>query len=492
MPPSKKRAMAPNHPFVNMEHVNISYKELPIAWPPSNLQPLKQHSNQLDVFRVVAVPESGLLATASDDGLRIFSLGGDGQPLHFCAGARNDLSAGLAALGGDVIACGCLDGTLRTWRASTGELLETIKVGAGGGDAVAYVWAMAALGPAAFVVGTGAGTLIFFSHEGGRSLCEVARREPLRAGAIYDIVVDGDVIVAVSSEKVVAVWSASKYERVAVYELGVRVWCAAVGERSIALGLADGSILVGSILRMNALHTVIERVHKGAVVGLAFAHGDFLLSVSFDKTAAITSLSEFSPAKVVARVDIGFATISTEIMPNGRIACVGSGGIAGMFSPYSVAEEFQTLAKSLPRAGAGKPSASGAAAIVPALPPAKKQRVQKSIDGSSFQLKELKAAASNAKRVVTMNNEELSRVLAAVMFGFREESRSHLAALATALETAFGNLHIYSDAIVEFPVSVLVDLIMRALKKSGAYSFEDSAASVPEWRLRCFLYKLRA
>lgn len=323
------------------DHVNISADALPTAEYPSAIKPLKGHSDKKDVFRVVALPESGLVATASGDGLRIFALDGDGQPLRFRDNSFGNYADGLAALGGDVLACGGADGMLTTWCASTGECLSSIKKTTDGDN----VHAIAALGPSRFAVGTTSGIMFFFSHSDGRQLRDIYMGKKMHTASIFDIRVCDEVIVTASADNTTAIWCRRTYQPLAVHRHASRVWSAAVCELFIAVGSTDGGIRVFLNMDGCPLAKVLKGVHTGAIYQLIFVTNNLLLSVSSEKDVAFTCLSD---GKVVAVVDVGLRISSAAIMPNGKIACAGPNGTALLLSPpVAVADDVRKYAASL-------------------------------------------------------------------------------------------------------------------------------------------------
>lgn len=108
-------------------------------------------------------------------------------------------------------------------------------------------------------------------------------------------------------------------------------------------------------------------------------------------------------------------------------------------------------------------------------------------------LEELKTDASKAKVLTAMNNDELSRTVAAAMLRFEEDMQSHFMELTKCLRTAFRGLAIAGDAIVEFPQPELLRMIVGALKDDRTYgtTFGESMVRILEWRLERFLQEVR-
>lgn len=120
---------------------------------------------------------------------------------------------------------------------------------------------IAAVGDAGFVVGTGSGALIFFSHSGGRNLREVGRVNSPRNGCISDISVFSDAVVAVSGDMTVGVWSARKREQLALLRHEKNVSAVAVCERFIVSVTTDATIRVYANRDRCTLQKVLEGLH---------------------------------------------------------------------------------------------------------------------------------------------------------------------------------------------------------------------------------------
>lgn len=108
-------------------------------------------------------------------------------------------------------------------------------------------------------------------------------------------------------------------------------------------------------------------------------------------------------------------------------------------------------------------------------------------------LEELKASASKADVLAAMNNDELSRTVAAAMIRFEVDLQMLLPELTRCLRKAFGSLNIAGDVIVEFPQADLLGMILGGLKEGETYSatFGEATKRIFEWRLERFLHHLR-
>lgn len=320
-------------PYQRDVRVKIRRAQLPPAEePPSAGTTLLRGHIGHRIRHVVAVPERGLIATVTPGapGLRIFALNGDGQPLNVCAEGKGVKGRALAALGGDVLAFGDQDGRISTWCASSGECLDGVMLSPGEtGTAIAPV------GAGIFVVGNRSGALIFVSHCDGRKLRILGRGSVSHENAVTDIAVHGNLLVTASSDKTAAVWRAATRERVAVLRgHNDEVMCGAISARFIATGSADRTIRLYDAGEGHALFCVIEGLHEGWISRVEFVAADMLMSTSFDKTVAFTSLSSSRP---LARMAVDFPIMSATITPDARLACVGANHGAVILSPPALA-----------------------------------------------------------------------------------------------------------------------------------------------------------
>lgn len=290
------------------------------------------------MLRFGAVPEIGVIATASrcTTGLRFFALDGEGVPLHVCENAFDGYSRGLTSLGGDMIASSGNDRTVSTWRASSGERLETIQVGK---DA-AKVTALATIDSGNLVVGTNFGSLYFLSHNGGRDLKEIARGKSKENDWIVDIAVRGPLVVTASRDRTAGVWSAVTHKRLTVLRgHASNVCCVAVNDQFIATGSADKTIRLYLNGEGYTLVRVMEGLHTHLISHVELIGEDLLMSASYDQTMVFSYISS---GKSVARIDTGIKMYSAAITPDGRVACVGDNGKAIIISPPAlVAKDIQ-------------------------------------------------------------------------------------------------------------------------------------------------------
>lgn len=304
---------------------------LPLPEKPRRADTTVLRNHVGNVKHIVVIPESNRIATATDKtpGLSIFALHGDGEPLHVCGPEVEPAPViwrGLAAIGGDLLAFGDLEGYISTWCASSGTLLDHLALGTRD-----KAYAVAMLGHDKFVIGTDKGELLFMSHRDGRDLREVARGGSSHDEFISYIAVLGDMIVTTSRDKTAAVWSVATRKRIAVLR-GHKDWvmCADICPRLIAIGSKDETIRLYEAGGTYALLRVIEGLHSDTVFQVAFLGDDMLMSASADKTVTFTSLSTIN---AVVRLDIGFCTRSVIITPDARLACVGADSGGALLSP---------------------------------------------------------------------------------------------------------------------------------------------------------------
>lgn len=204
---------------------------------------------------------------------------------------------------------------------------------------------------------------------------------------------------------------------------------------------------------------------------IVFATSDVLLTTSDDDTMAFTRIST---GQVLVRLDVDFVIQYFEIMPNGQVVCVGWKGTALLFyPPASIADDVKKHAASIALESTGKPSEKNGSC--------------------SFNLGELKTAASDPEALVAMNLDELSSVVSAAMVDFRLDSSQLLSILSKCLGVVFSNNVIYGDMIIDYPHADWAKMITGELSKSDDYvGLGENAIAAFEWRLGRFLKNLRS
>lgn len=126
-------------------------------------------------------------------------------------------------------------------------------------------------------------------------------------------------------------------------------------------------------------------------------------------------------------------------------------------------------------------------------PAKKKLRVDTTDDENSFDLEELKAVAWDSDALEALSNEELCRVVAAVMINFEETLRPRLPVLAKCLLSVFASTGVCGDVFVKFPEAELYDMIALTLGKEAEYSSMGAFSTrLFEWRLKRHLQRLRS
>lgn len=126
----------------------------------------------------------------------------------------------------------------------------------------------------------------------------------------------------------------------------------------------------------------------------------------------------------------------------------------------------------------------------------KKYRVDTTDDENSFDLKELKAVAWEADpldALEALSNEELCRVVAAVMINFEESLPPRLPVLAKCLLSVFASTSVCGEVFEKFPEAELYEMITLMLGKEDAYSSLGAFSTrLFEWRLNWHLQSLRS
>jgi WD40 repeat protein len=98
------------------------------------------------------------------------------------------------------------DGTVVTWNVASGDWLG--EAAAGGG-----VIALVALDERQFAAGTKCGDVVFYKHDGGRGVEEVACVGDAHSDWIFDFAVCGGLLATASSDQTAAVWGVDSRER---------------------------------------------------------------------------------------------------------------------------------------------------------------------------------------------------------------------------------------------------------------------------------------
>lgn len=305
---------------------------------------LNSHGNA--VRCVVVLPESGLVATACDDGhVRVFApngdADGDGGPLHDIKAHEGRLT-GLAPLGGDVIASGGRhEGCISTWRASKGRRLETLKLPEDCGG----VSVIAALGSECFVAGTLSGDVVFVSHLQGRKL-EVLSVEAGLCGIISDISVCGDVIIAAASDCEAMVLSAKSHK--CLTELSGHwdwVKCVSVSKTYFATGSDDKTIRLFRNSESYRLVHLLDGFHDDKLAFVTIIDDKLLMSASHNKAGgSIVNFTAVPSCNPVASLNVDIERISAiAITADGKLACVGQGGQLALLAtpPESVKDTLR-------------------------------------------------------------------------------------------------------------------------------------------------------
>lgn len=126
-------------------------------------------------------------------------------------------------------------------------------------------------------------------------------------------------------------------------------------------------------------------------------------------------------------------------------------------------------------------------------PATKRKRIDGAKEMKSFNLKNLKAVAWKANTLAEMSNEELCKVVAAVMINFEENSRPRLQVLAECFMSVFASTSLSGDVFVSFPGAELYDMITMALRTEEGYSnMGPNSTTIFKWRLKRHLQSLRS
>lgn len=324
----------------------------PVA-PPAQSQRLEGHS--ATVHQIVAVPETGVIATSCGDGrLRIFSPDGQGQPLHDIVvdsvtreesvlfALRPNLR-GLASLGGDVIATGGDNGgRICTWIASSGQLLDSVSLPLTDCNTSPRIRTLAVVKSRSLLLaGTCNEDLVFISHCQGRNL-RLVFIERSKCDCIFRICSYGDVIAVVGEGNSMSIFSAATCKLTAV----VQKLCKS--RHISALAFSDRFIVTKAHYEEMQVMSNVEgfpsvTVSRGTkakhgTVGYALLVGSDLLIYSEgtlvnedSSTLLFRSLPDGDPLAQV-EVNIGFIR-AIAVTADGRIAIAGDAERALIITP---------------------------------------------------------------------------------------------------------------------------------------------------------------
>lgn len=292
------------------------------------------------VRRIAALPKSNALATASDDGgVRIYALNSDGRPLHALR-CHDHRAQGLAELCTDVLLSVGQDGMIKTWNVRTGEQLGEASLES---DRRGCTLARA-LDGRSFVVGTNRGDLIFYDHDRGLNVREIARRRRAHADRINDIDVDSvaNEMLTASNDGKAHVWSMTPWRPIGTLHHRDRVFCAHIGRAFILTGGTNEIFLFRRGGEFPPFTTV--RVGPGVVWSIHTMADDSLAMTAGDNVLSFTCLATGRCVEVVPTSSKH--VLSTDVLPNGAVAYCGSGQNSAGFvcMPSTVAEAVQVYA----------------------------------------------------------------------------------------------------------------------------------------------------
>ncbi len=275
----------------------------------------------MSAFDVVTLPEYGLfVAACADCVLRVFAI--DGRTVHTLKGHGGSVK-GVTVIVDDVIASVAVDGSVITWRANDGmmidkfvlenEVCESIEVH---GDAL--------------VVGTHVGNLFFITHLRGQRLKlraaiddedeeEIERRQPISA-----IAAGAGLIVSCSLDGIASVWDGEELEQIGAVDFDAPVLCVALDDEHLVFGCANGTVYI---------HRIAGGARLGAIPftdliinDVRFVDVDTLVCAGVTGCVAFVNLREM---RVIDRVVVqrGAPVLAAAPITRHRMAVAGAHGL---------------------------------------------------------------------------------------------------------------------------------------------------------------------
>lgn len=380
---------------------------------------------------------------------------------------------------GDVVVVASGDKAAAVWSAATCEKVATLS------GHRSYV-ACAALSDK--FIATGSVDKSMRLYENGKKFGLVKVIEGVHANWVYSVAfVNEDLLMSASDDKRLAFTTVLDGKVVARADVGIAMCSTAItpGGRIACVGRdGNAAVVMPPENVADAVRTYADVAFSAPLLAAAGRDSPRLGEAA---AALVRAGSSTASASVSASVSASCAPEFPEMVETSSAR------------PRSVASEDRRSSPSL----AGQTIASAAAAAansrIAAAAEAEAEvassaftRLDVSDDECVFDMKALKASASNAEEIEGMNCEDLSKTVAAAMVNFEEDSRARLITLANCLRTAFGLLCIGGDSIVSFPEKDLLEMLVDALLQDKQYiALGDNATRNFEWRLQRFLQRLR-
>lgn len=203
--------------------------------------------------------------------------------------------------------------------------------------------ALAAVGCRTFAVGYYSGDIVFLKYEGGLELKEVAHTSDAdrHKGPVNEVVACGTRLASASDDRTAAVWDVETGERVAVLcGHGAEVNSVDMNETMVVTGSPSGGpcVRVFSVARgysciSHISTSAVVWVHMKQVSSVRILDRDHVLSACVGGTIAISAMMSH---RVIARVQLHFEVLSTDVLADGAVVACGrrpDGGEAVIIPP---------------------------------------------------------------------------------------------------------------------------------------------------------------
>jgi len=284
------------------------------------------------VTGIACIPTHELIAVSTSMRVYIHGYFTQGEPVRLFDDHNANVS-GVLHLSDDILASVDMSGTLLTWRAGTGVLLDEIKVSETRFRSIAKASATEIL------VGTKKGEVIIFAHTDGKNLTVKERCKCDDDEWIWDISAYNDVFAAVTDRNV-EIWNYNTGKRLnSIQQKGLNFCKCAVSDKLIVIGSAGCRIYIHELLdEYNLLRTIDLRnfYHfrndNTWIRDITFLNADIVMVKTDDEGIFFVSV-ESGQCIFRSKLENSNELYRGTVLSDGRVCVGGDGGCCSIFTP---------------------------------------------------------------------------------------------------------------------------------------------------------------
>lgn len=272
------------------------------------------------VRRIAYVPHYELIAVCASKEVYIYDISTAGEPIRVLRDHKH-IFIRVIHLTDDILATVSFGGTLMTWRAGTGAMLDQLNVSKDSCE-------ITKSSETEIIVGTSRGEIIIAGHDNGNNLRVKKRCTREDKNFIWDISAYGDLFV-VAGVSNVGIWQVSNGENLHSIKRNM-ITSVAISANFIVLGASEGNIYVHDVRDgYTLLKTIDLPDYRRTISHISFLNADIIMATTNVGISFVSLKSgQWTSHLRVEKFGIGWCA---SVLRDGRICASARTGYCALF-----------------------------------------------------------------------------------------------------------------------------------------------------------------